>query len=178
AVQAGKEKAARQAEIEKLAPEIAKLAAKDVNVKKELKIASELLGHKDIFSELETLERELSQIARERSSSGGSQKEVDPSKTGFFQKLKLAAEAAAAGIANTAKEAQLKLRESSATFKYEAASKQLALLLARELRERDFTNARLVPLTKKAAAAGVALEHWTAEETSALKEMERYAPLA
>ena len=84
--------------------------------------------------------------------------------------------AAAAGIGSAAKDA-LK-RETAAKNKVDAVSKQLALLLARELRERDFTHPRLVPLAKRAASLGVALEYWTAEEASALKEMERYAPLA
>jgi serine/threonine protein kinase len=174
---ATRERAARAFEIEKAGVAAAALAGKDPAAKAELRTAAEKAGDKEVFALLDPAEQELADIARERASS----KETSPrseAKTGFLGKLKGMADAAAAGVAGAAREAQLKLREAQANARYESAAKRFAQKFGKELAAHEYAHAELAALARRAASHAAALEYYADEDARAKKEIERLVPLA
>jgi hypothetical protein len=175
---ATRERTNRQAELEKMAALVSTIASKDPGAKKEIRQAAEQLGKPDPFEELEPIERDLDEIARDRARGAKGGDSGGEKTGGFFGKLVEVASSAAAGVASAAREAQLKLKESQLRSRQEAALKKFAVAVGCDLRDFDFKHPKMLPLLQKAAVHGVAVSFWTEEEERAKKELERQAPFA
>jgi predicted Ser/Thr protein kinase len=176
-LQAGKERAARVFEIEKIGVAVADLARKDPAVRAEIRLAAKRLGQGDPFEQLEPAEKELAEIAAERAGGAAGEKpkaqpEPGPGRTGFFSKLKSAANAAAAGVAGAAREAQLMLRETQANARLDSATKRFASIFAKDL-ARDSKNRELQILARRAASLDTQAVVFADEEARARKDVER-----
>ncbi|HZU99226.1 MAG TPA: protein kinase [Planctomycetota bacterium] len=170
---AAKEKQSNIAQIEKLGSEIMKAARAEATVKSQLRMAAEQLGTKDPFETIDPIERELASVLVERSRAEKKKDESSSEKKGFLGKLS----AAAAGVAGAAKDAALKVQERNLKSKHEAALKALAVQLAMELRDFDYTQPKLVPLVKRLALPGCLASVYAREEAKVQKDMEKLTAL-
>jgi tetratricopeptide (TPR) repeat protein len=170
---ATKEKQSNIAQIEKLGSEIMKAARAEAAVKSQLRMAAEQLGTKDPFEAIDPVERELASVLVERSRAEKKKDESSSEKKGFLGKLS----AAAAGVAGAAKDAALKVQERNLKTKHEAALKALAVQLAMELRDFDYTQPKLVPLVKRLAVPGCLASVYAREETKVQKDIEKLTAL-
>ncbi len=177
---AGKERGARVFDIEKVGAAVIALTQKDPKVRAEIQSAAQRVGQSDPFEALVPVEKELAEIAAERAGveSGEKPKAVADNsgeRRGFLSKLKGVANAAAAGVAGAAREAQLLLRETQAKSRFEAASKRFATLYAKDL-ARDTRHPELHPLARRAATLDTQAVVYADEEARARKDVERLTP--
>ena len=174
---AARERGVRWLEVEQVGASALESARTDPGVRSEIQGAAAKLGLGSPFEQLDAAAKELEEIARERDAP----KAVEPPKpekaTGLFGKLKSVAGAAAAGVANAAREAQLLFRENQAKGRQEVAARRFAGEFAQKL-SADLAASGKVPVARKAAGLGAACAFLADEEARAAKEMETLAPFA
>src|SRR5690606_9225000 len=123
---------AREQELAKQGVALAQRAAQDAAIRAEVSAAAQAAGVADPLGPLAELDGELAQLAAEREGSAAEDaaaKKAAAKKTSLFGMIK----AAASTVGSAAKEASLKLKEGQLAARRDAAVKQLATTLARDL---------------------------------------------
>jgi serine/threonine-protein kinase len=174
---AARERAVRWNEVEQVGASVLEAAKTDPSVRSEIQTAATKLGLANPFEQLDAVAKEFDEIAREREFL----KTVEPPKqekaTGLFGKLKSVANAAAAGVAGAAREAQLLLRENQVKGRKDVAARRFAGDFAQKL-AADLVASAKVPQGRKAAGLGAACTFFADEEARATKEIETLGTFA
>ncbi|MBL4850415.1 MAG: serine/threonine protein kinase [Planctomycetes bacterium] len=149
-----------ESELEAAPKRLAELVQVDPSARREVEAAAQSLGREDPFAALDEADRELAEVGAAMTDLDSPEAAPAKGKTGFFNRLKVAANTAG----RAAKAGHLKLRHSQATSRRAKAETSLGEELTGELAQAGYTHPELAPSAHANRKLQAALEHVRRED--------------